>query len=131
MRRDVIKPCVPRLPSLNAGYVDTSGFVALQRLFTAHVTGHFVTLGASLVQGSSGVVAKLLALPVCCAAIVLARLATTSCAAPAAMPRPRRAPACAGPASSSRSSPSAARRVRSRSTRSTSGASPCRRCSRW
>ncbi len=73
-----MKPWIPQLLSLNAGYVDTAGFLALQGLFTAHVTGNFVTLGAALVQGSSGVVAKLLALPVFCAVIVLARLATGS-----------------------------------------------------
>jgi uncharacterized membrane protein YoaK (UPF0700 family) len=60
--------------SANAGYVDTAGFLALQGLFTAHVTGNFVTLGASLVQGTSGAVSKLLALPVFCAVIVVTRL---------------------------------------------------------
>jgi uncharacterized membrane protein YoaK (UPF0700 family) len=60
--------------SANAGYVDTAGFLALQGLFTAHVTGNFVTLGASLVLGSSGAVSKLLALPVFCAVIILTRL---------------------------------------------------------
>ena len=76
-----MKPYVPHLLSLNAGYVDTAGFVALQGLFTAHVTGNFVTLGAALVQGSSGVLAKLLALPVFCGVVVLARLATVPRAA--------------------------------------------------
>lgn len=69
---------IPQLLSFNAGYVDTAGFMALQGLFTAHVTGNFVTLGAALVQGSSGVVAKLLALPVFCAVVVATRLATAS-----------------------------------------------------
>jgi uncharacterized membrane protein YoaK (UPF0700 family) len=64
---------LPQLQSLLAGYVDTAGFLALQGLFTAHVTGNFVTLGASLVLGTSGVVAKLLALPVFCLVIVLIR----------------------------------------------------------
>jgi len=57
---------LPLLLSLNAGFVDTAGFLALQGLFTAHVTGNFVTLGAALVLGTSGAVAKLLALPVFC-----------------------------------------------------------------
>ena len=39
---------LPLLLSFTAGYVDTAGFLALQGLFTAHVTGNFVTLGASL-----------------------------------------------------------------------------------
>src|SRR6516165_9555768 len=54
---------LPLLLSLNAGYVDTAGFLALQGLFTAHVTGNFVTLGATLVLGTHGAIAKLLALP--------------------------------------------------------------------
>jgi uncharacterized membrane protein YoaK (UPF0700 family) len=41
-------PAMPILLSVNAGYVDTAGYLALQGLFTAHVTGNFVTLGASL-----------------------------------------------------------------------------------
>jgi len=45
---------MPILPSVTAGYVDTAGYSALQGLFTAHVTGNFVTLGASLVSGTSG-----------------------------------------------------------------------------
>jgi uncharacterized membrane protein YoaK (UPF0700 family) len=61
------------LLSINAGYVDTAGFLALQGLFTAHVTGNFVTLGASLVFGTTGVVAKLIALPVFCLIVALIR----------------------------------------------------------
>ena len=62
----------------NAGYVDTAGFLALGGLFTAHVTGNFVTLGAALIQGNSGAVSKLLALPVFCLAVVLARLGSNA-----------------------------------------------------
>src|ERR1700743_1341440 len=68
---------IPLLLSLNAGFVDTAGFLALQGLFTAHVTGNFVTLGAALVLGSSGILAKLLALPVFCAVVISARLLGT------------------------------------------------------
>jgi uncharacterized membrane protein YoaK (UPF0700 family) len=69
-----MKPTLPTLLSFNAGYVDTAGYLALQGLFTAHVTGNFVTIGAALVFGTSGVVAKLLALPVFCVVIVATRL---------------------------------------------------------
>src|ERR1700759_370116 len=65
---------LPLRLSLNAGYVDTAGFLALQGLFTAHVTGNFVTLGASLALGTSGAIAKLLALPVFCAVVIMVRL---------------------------------------------------------
>src|ERR1700750_1476266 len=64
---------LPLLLSINAGYVDTAGFLALQGLFTAHVTGNFVTLGASLALGTSGAIAKLLALPVVCIVVMAAR----------------------------------------------------------
>lgn len=65
---------LPLLLSFNGGYVDTAGFLALQGLFTAHVTGNFVTLGASLALGTSGALAKLLALPVFCVIVILSRL---------------------------------------------------------
>jgi uncharacterized membrane protein YoaK (UPF0700 family) len=64
---------LPRVLSVNAGFMDTAAFLALKGLFTAHVTGNFVTLGASLVMGTSGALAKLLALPVFCVAVILAR----------------------------------------------------------
>ena len=64
------RAALPLVLSLNAGFVDTAGFLALQGLFTAHVTGNFVTLGASLALGTSGAVAKLLALPVFCAVVI-------------------------------------------------------------
>jgi uncharacterized membrane protein YoaK (UPF0700 family) len=68
------KPWLPTILSVMGGYVDTAGFLALHGLFTAHVTGNFVTIGAALVSGTSGVVAKLLALPVFCIFVIGARL---------------------------------------------------------
>ncbi|WP_109124483.1 YoaK family protein [Dyella sp. C11] len=68
------KPLLPTILSVMAGYVDTAGFLALHGLFTAHVTGNFVTIGAALVNGSSGIIAKLLALPVFCVFVIGARL---------------------------------------------------------
>jgi len=73
-----LRMTLPLLLSLNAGFVDTAGFLALQGLFTAHVTGNFVTLGASLVLGTSGAVAKLLALPVFCVVVIATRLLSSA-----------------------------------------------------
>ncbi len=64
---------VAGLLSFNGGFVDTAGFLGLQGLFTAHVTGNFVTLGASLVFGP-GVIAKLVALPEFVLVVALARV---------------------------------------------------------
>ena len=69
-----MRSSVPSLWSFNGGYVDTAGFLALQGLFTAHVTGNFVTFGAAIAHETSGAVAKLLALPVFCIVIALTRL---------------------------------------------------------
>lgn len=63
------------LLALNAGYVDAAGFLALHGLFTSHVTGNFVTLGASFAFGLTGALAKILALPIFCGVILLARSA--------------------------------------------------------
>ena len=63
------------LLAFNGGFVDTAGFLGLQGLFTTHVTGNFVTLGAALVEGSHGIVGKLLALPEFILVVALARLA--------------------------------------------------------
>lgn len=65
------RPSLGVILSLNGGYVDTMGFLAFAGLFTAHVTGNFVTLGAALVFGTTGVIGKLLALPVFCIVILL------------------------------------------------------------
>jgi uncharacterized membrane protein YoaK (UPF0700 family) len=66
------------LLSFNGGFVDTAGFLGLQGLFTAHVTGNFVTLAAALVLGTHGVVAKLLALPEFVLVVALARVGGTA-----------------------------------------------------
>ncbi len=68
------KLVLPGLLSFNGGFVDTAGFLGLQGLFTAHVTGNFVTLGAALVFGTHGIVAKLLALPEFVLVLMVARL---------------------------------------------------------
>jgi uncharacterized membrane protein YoaK (UPF0700 family) len=71
-----MKPSLPILLSLNGGYVDTAGYLALQGLFSAHVTGNFVTFGAAIAHGTSGATAKLLALPMFCGVVILVRVAS-------------------------------------------------------
>ena len=66
---------VASLLSFNGGFVDTAGFLGLQGLFVAHVTGNFVTLGAALVMGSHGIIGKILALPEFILVVALARFA--------------------------------------------------------
>lgn len=72
--RFVTLPAVPAVLSITAGYVDTAGFLALHGLFTSHVTGNFVTLGASLAHGASDTTAKVLALPLFCIVVFTTRL---------------------------------------------------------
>jgi uncharacterized membrane protein YoaK (UPF0700 family) len=59
--------------SVVSGSVDTIGFLAIAGLFTAHVTGNFVMIGVSLATSSTGVSAKLVALPVFIAVVALVR----------------------------------------------------------
>ncbi|MDG2530727.1 YoaK family protein [Caulobacter endophyticus] len=74
-------PSLSQLMSFNGGYLDTVGFLALQGVFVAHVTGNFVTFGAAMIHGADGAIAKLLVLPVFCAAVVISRLVTFKLAA--------------------------------------------------
>ena len=62
------------LAAFTAGFIDTVGFVSLFGLFTAHVTGNFVLIGAAIVTHHSGIVAKLLALPVFITAVAVTSL---------------------------------------------------------
>ncbi len=62
--------------SFIAGATDTAGFLGLSGLFTAHVTGNFVLIGAALAHGStSGLVGKLLSLPVFILVVAATRIA--------------------------------------------------------
>lgn len=58
-----------------AGYVDAVGFIALFGLFTAHVTGNFILIGAAMTGSGVGLAAKLLALPVFVISVALTRVA--------------------------------------------------------
>ena len=58
-----------------AGYVDTLGFVALFGLFTGHVTGNFVLIGAEMAHPQGGpLLLKVLAFPAFVLGVVIARL---------------------------------------------------------
>jgi uncharacterized membrane protein YoaK (UPF0700 family) len=59
-----------------AGFIDTVGFIALFGLFTAHVTGNFVLIGATLSDFSRApILLKFLAFPAFITGIVLLRVA--------------------------------------------------------
>jgi uncharacterized membrane protein YoaK (UPF0700 family) len=82
-REITMKPSLPVLLSVNGGYVDAAGYLALHGLFTTHVTGNFVTLGATLVLGTSGALAKVLALPLFCLVVLAIRLLSVTLVAKA------------------------------------------------
>ena len=67
------------LLAFTAGFVDTCGFIALFGLFTAHVTGNFVLIGASIAEVRPGVIAKLLALPMFVVAVASTRWFVLRC----------------------------------------------------
>jgi uncharacterized membrane protein YoaK (UPF0700 family) len=60
---------LPPLLSVIAGMVDTIGYLSLDQLFTAHVTGNLVVIAALLVRGGPLNVAQVLAVPVFIAAV--------------------------------------------------------------
>ncbi|MCA8036083.1 DUF1275 domain-containing protein [Burkholderia arboris] len=64
-----------------AGFVDTLSFVALFGLFTAHVTGNFVLIGAGIAGFGQGVVLKLSVFPAFVCGVIAASLIARSMAA--------------------------------------------------
>jgi len=55
---------LPTLLSIIAGTVDLTGFLNLGNVFTAHITGNLVVIGALLVRGGKVNLAQILAIPV-------------------------------------------------------------------
>lgn len=55
---------LPTLLSVIAGMVDLTGFLNLGNVFTAHITGNLVVIGALLVRGGRVNPAQILAIPV-------------------------------------------------------------------
>jgi uncharacterized membrane protein YoaK (UPF0700 family) len=60
------------LLSLVAGIVDVTGFLRLDHVFTAHITGNLVVMADQVVNGGPPHVPQLLAIPVFAGAVVLA-----------------------------------------------------------
>jgi uncharacterized membrane protein YoaK (UPF0700 family) len=75
MRRLQISPLwMGAALSAVAGMADSAGFILLDGLFIAHVTGNFVLIGAAVARGTSGIVSKILTLPAFFLGVIAARL---------------------------------------------------------
>ena len=59
-----LEKCLPTLLSVIAGMVDLTGFLSLGNLFTAHITGNLVVVGALVVRRGRINLAQILAIPV-------------------------------------------------------------------
>src|SRR5262249_53118459 len=57
-----------------AGMADSAGFILLDGLFIAHVTGNFVLIGAAIARGTTGIVSKILTLPAFFLGVIAARV---------------------------------------------------------
>jgi len=65
---------LPFVLSLIAGSTDVIGFLGLNGLFTAHITGNLVTLAAHVVARSPAILSYLLAVPIFMLALLLTQL---------------------------------------------------------
>jgi uncharacterized membrane protein YoaK (UPF0700 family) len=65
---------LPFLLSLIAGSTDIIGFLGLNGLFTAHITGNLVVLAAHVIAGDPAVLSYVLSVPVFMLVLLLARL---------------------------------------------------------
>jgi uncharacterized membrane protein YoaK (UPF0700 family) len=65
---------LPFVLSLAAGSVDVIGFLGLDELFTAHITGNLVVLAAHLVAGKNASPALVMSVPLFIVVLVVTRL---------------------------------------------------------
>jgi uncharacterized membrane protein YoaK (UPF0700 family) len=65
---------LPFVLSLIAGSTDTVGFLTLNGLFTAHITGNLVVLAAHVIAGDPAILSYVLAVPVFMLVLLLTRL---------------------------------------------------------
>ena len=72
-----LRALLPFVLGTIAGSTDTIGFLGLNGLFTAHITGNLVVLAAHLIAGNSAVLSHILAVPVFVLASLLAALIAT------------------------------------------------------
>ena len=65
---------LPFVLSLIAGATDIIGFLGLNGLFTAHITGNLVILAAHIVVGDATIISYILSVPVFMVVLLLTRL---------------------------------------------------------
>ncbi len=74
---DLSTRALPFVLSVIAGSTDTIGFLGLNGLFTAHVTGNIVVLAAHAVTGAPAVVSYIMSVPIFMLVLLLTRLFAT------------------------------------------------------
>ena len=75
---DLAIRALPFVLSVIAGSTDTIGFLGLNGLFTAHITGNIVVLAAQVVAGNPTVISYILSVPVFMLVLLLTRLLASS-----------------------------------------------------
>jgi uncharacterized membrane protein YoaK (UPF0700 family) len=71
---DLPAVALPFVLSLIAGSTDTIGFLSLNGLFTAHITGNLVVLAAHVINGVPAILSYVLAVPLFMLVLLLTRL---------------------------------------------------------
>jgi uncharacterized membrane protein YoaK (UPF0700 family) len=69
---------LPFVLSLTAGSVDVIGFLGLDELFTAHITGNLVVLAAHIVAGKNASLALVMSVPLFIVMLAATRLCATA-----------------------------------------------------